>query len=91
VHAYLSVCVYVCMYGCVYIHMRSPDSVLGISTGYGLDDLGVGVRVQVGTRILYSPRLPDQIRGPPSLLCNGLKLQGREAGHSPISAEVRKI
>jgi hypothetical protein len=28
--------------------MRSRDSVVGIATGYGLDDQGVGVRVPVG-------------------------------------------
>jgi hypothetical protein len=26
---------------------RSPDSIVGIATGYGLDDRGVGVRVPV--------------------------------------------
>jgi hypothetical protein len=31
-----------------YIIMRSRVSVVGIVTSYGLDDLGVGVRVPVG-------------------------------------------
>jgi hypothetical protein len=31
--------------------LRSQDSVVGIATGYGLDDRGVGVRVPVGSRI----------------------------------------
>jgi hypothetical protein len=31
-------------------------SVVGIATDYGLDDLGVGVRVLVWSRILSSPR-----------------------------------
>jgi hypothetical protein len=30
---------------------RSRDSVVGIATGYGLDDRGVEVRVPVGSRI----------------------------------------
>jgi hypothetical protein len=40
---------------------RSRDSVVGIATGYGLDDQGVGVRVPVGSRTFSSPRRPDQI------------------------------
>jgi hypothetical protein len=47
------------------------DSVVGIATGYGLHDRGVGVRVPVGSRILSSPRLPDRLWGPPNLLSNG--------------------
>jgi hypothetical protein len=42
----------------------------GIATGYGLDDRGVGVGVPVGSRILSSPRRPDRLWGPPSLLSN---------------------
>jgi hypothetical protein len=49
----------------------SRDSVAGIATGYGLDDLGVGVRVPVGSRIFSSPQRPDRLWGPPSLLYNG--------------------
>jgi hypothetical protein len=33
-------------------HIRSRDGAVGISTGYGMDDRGVGVRVPVGTRVL---------------------------------------
>jgi hypothetical protein len=32
----------------------SRDNVVGIATGYGLDDRGVGVPVPVGSRILSS-------------------------------------
>jgi hypothetical protein len=32
----------------------SRDSAVGIATGYGLDDRGVGVRIPVGSRILSS-------------------------------------
>jgi hypothetical protein len=37
-------------------YMRSRDSVVGIATGYGLDDWGVGVPVPVESRIFSSPR-----------------------------------
>jgi hypothetical protein len=35
------------------------DSAVGIATGYGLDDLGVGVPVPVGSRILTSPYIQN--------------------------------
>jgi hypothetical protein len=50
---------------------ESRDSSVGIVTGYGLDDQGVGVRVPVGARIFTSPCGPDRLWGPPSLLSNG--------------------
>jgi hypothetical protein len=50
---------------------RSRDSVVDIATGYGLEDGGIGVRVPVGSRIFSSPRRPDRLWGPPSLLSNG--------------------
>jgi hypothetical protein len=49
----------------------SRDSAVGIATGYGLDDREVGVRVPVGSRILSSPRRPDQLWEPTRLLSNG--------------------
>jgi hypothetical protein len=49
---------------------RSRGSVVSIATSYGLDDRGVGVRVPVESRIFSSPRLPDRLWGPPSLLSN---------------------
>jgi hypothetical protein len=49
----------------------SKDSVVGIATGYELDEEGVGVRVLVGSRILSSPRRPDLLWGPPNILFNG--------------------
>jgi hypothetical protein len=51
----------------------SRDSVVGIATGYGLDDRGVEVRVLVGSRIFSSPRRPDRLCGPPNLLSNGYR------------------
>jgi hypothetical protein len=51
----------------------SRESVVGIATGYGLDDRGVGVQVPVGVRIFTSPRRPDRLWGPPNLLSNGYR------------------
>jgi hypothetical protein len=47
------------------------DSIVGLATGYGLDDRGVGVRVPLGSRIFSSPRRPDRLLGPPNVLSNG--------------------
>jgi hypothetical protein len=61
----------------------SRDRAVGIATGYGLDDRGVGVRVPVGSRILFSPCRPDRICCPPNLLSNwyrGLFPPGKAAG-----------
>jgi hypothetical protein len=63
--------------------LRSRDSIVGIATGYGLHDRGVGVRVPVGARIFSSPYLPDRLWGPPCLLSNGYRgliPGGRAAG-----------
>jgi hypothetical protein len=75
------------------------DSSVSIVTDYGLDDQGVSVRVPVRSRIFYSPRRPDRLRGPPYLLSNGyrglfpgVKQTGSQADHSPsTSAEVKKM
>jgi hypothetical protein len=48
----------------------SRDCAVGISTGYRQDGRGVGVRVPVRARFLSSPRRPDRLWGPPSLLSN---------------------
>jgi hypothetical protein len=50
----------------------SRDSAV-VATGYGLDSKGVGVRVPVGSKIFSSPRRPDRLWGPPSLLSNGYR------------------
>jgi hypothetical protein len=73
----------------------SRASVVGIETGYGLDDRGVGVWVPVGATIVISACRSDQLWGPLNLLSNeyqGLFPRDREADHShPASAEVKKI
>jgi hypothetical protein len=51
----------------------SRDNSVGIATSYGLDDQNVGVRVPVGVRIFISPRCPDRLWGPPSLLYSGYR------------------
>jgi hypothetical protein len=49
----------------------SRDSAVStISTPYGLDSIGVGVRVPVRSRIFFPPLRPDRLRDPPSLLSN---------------------
>jgi hypothetical protein len=50
---------------------RSQHSVVGIATGYELDDRWVEVWVLVGSRIFCSPCRPDRLWGPPNLLSNG--------------------
>jgi hypothetical protein len=54
-------------------YFRSRDSVVGVATGYGLDDRGVGVRLPVGSRIFSSPCRPDRLWGSPNLLSNGYR------------------
>jgi hypothetical protein len=49
-----------------HIHIpRRRDSAVGIATGHGLENR------EVRTRIFSSPRRPDRLWGPPSLLFNG--------------------
>jgi hypothetical protein len=70
-------------------------SAVGIATGYGLDERGVGVRVPVGSKIFSSPHRPERLWGPQNLLSSGfpgVKRSGREADHSPpTTAEVKKM
>jgi hypothetical protein len=82
----------------LYAH-ESHSSIVGIMTGYGLDNRGVRVRVPVGSRTFTSPYHPDQLWGPPNLQTNGyggaispgVKQQNREADHSPpTSVKVKE-
>jgi hypothetical protein len=59
---------------CVFCFVfKRRDSSVGIATGYGLDDRGIGVRVPVGSRIFSSPQRPYRHWGPLSLLSNGYR------------------
>jgi hypothetical protein len=49
----------------------SRGSVVGIATGYGLDEREVGVRFPVGSKIFSSPSLQGRLWGPLNLLSNG--------------------
>jgi hypothetical protein len=81
----------------IFEHFMSRISSVGIATGYGLDERGVGIRVPVMSRML--PSLSRQALGLTQhpmqwvsrALSPGLKQQRHEAGHSPwTSAEVKK-
>jgi hypothetical protein len=48
------------------------DSVVGIATGYGLHDRGVGARVPLESRMFSSFR-PDRLWDPPNRLSNGYR------------------
>jgi hypothetical protein len=45
----------------------------GMTTGYGLDDQEVGVRVPVGAGIFTSPCRPERLCGSANLLSNGFR------------------
>jgi hypothetical protein len=69
----------------------SRDSAVGIATGYGLDDRGVGVRVPVGSRIFFYSTSSRPALGPMQPLIQwvsralspGVKRPGSEADHKP--------
>jgi hypothetical protein len=63
-------------------HIEEPASIVGIATGYGLDDWGVGVRVPDGSRIFSSLNRPQRLWGPPNLLMGtgGSFPRGKAAG-----------
>jgi hypothetical protein len=71
---------------------------VGIATGYGLDDRGVGVRVPVGSRFFSTSSRPALRPSRPPIqwvlgaLSPGIKRKGRGTDHSPTaSAEVKKM
>jgi hypothetical protein len=77
---------------------RSRESVVGIATGYGLDERGVGFRVPVESRIFSTSSrsalgtTQPPLQWVPAALRRGVKRPGREADHSPpASAEVKKM
>jgi hypothetical protein len=56
----------------LYINEES-HGIVGIATSYGLDDREIGVRVQIGSRILISPYRPHRLWDPSNLLFNGFQ------------------
>jgi hypothetical protein len=62
----------------------SHGRAVGIVTGYRLNDLRVGVREPVRSRILTSPNRPDRLWGPLNLLSTmdteGFSPGGKAAG-----------
>jgi hypothetical protein len=94
---YFNICLILSFHLSADIPGKRRESAVGTATRYGLDGRGIGVWVQVGSKILSSPRRPDRLWGPPSLLSNwyrgllprGVKRPRRKADHSPpISVEV---
>jgi hypothetical protein len=77
----------------------SQDSIVGLASGYRLDDHGVGVRVLVGSRIFFPMssgpalgRTQPPIQWVLGALSPGVKGPWREADHSPpTNAEVKKM
>jgi hypothetical protein len=74
------------------------DSVVGLTTGYGLENRGVGVLELVGSKIFSTSSRPalgstqPPIQWVPGPLSPRVKQPGREADHSPpTSAEVKKM
>jgi hypothetical protein len=71
---------------------ESRDTVVGIATGNGLDHLGVGVRVPVGSRLSFtlSRSAPGSTQSPiqwvTRALCPGVKRKGHEIDHSPLTS-----
>jgi hypothetical protein len=61
------------MYFSMHGMFNFSDSVVGIVTGYGMDDRGVRIRVPVWSRIFCYPSRPDRLWGPPNLLSNGYR------------------
>jgi hypothetical protein len=78
---------------------QNRDSVVSIVTSYRLNNLGVRVRIPVGSRIFSSPSRPGRLWGPPNLLSNGYQgsfVGGDRPEHEadkspPASAEVKKM
>jgi hypothetical protein len=78
--------------------MWSRDSVVGVATGYGLDDRGVGVWVPVGStifstssRLALGPTQPP-LQWVPGAFSPGVKRPGHEADHSaPTNVEGKKM
>jgi hypothetical protein len=77
--------------------VESRLSVLGIATGYGLDDQGVGVRVPVESRMFFMSSRPALVSTQTPIqwvpvFSPEVKRPGREVDlSSPTSAEIKKM
>jgi hypothetical protein len=54
----------------IFLFNLSRDNIVGIITGYGLDNRGTRFQDRLGSRI-FSSHHPDQLWGSPSFLSNG--------------------
>jgi hypothetical protein len=77
-------------------YVRSRESVVGIATGYWLDDRGVGVRVPVGSKMFAPPYRLDWLLVPTNLYVGTsfpvVNRPGLEGDHLPAtSADVKKM
>jgi hypothetical protein len=71
---------------------RTRHSVVGVATGYGLDDRGVGVRVPVGSRIFSTSSRPTLgSTQPPIQWVPGLFLRGESGRAMKLTTELRLV
>jgi hypothetical protein len=80
---------------CIKINTTSRYSAVGIVTGYGMDDGGVGVQSPGGVKNFLFFQSSRPALGPmqsvPGTLFPGVKRPRREADHSPpANAEIKK-
>jgi hypothetical protein len=78
--------------------MMGRNSLVGIATGYGLEDRGVGIRIPVGVKnFLHLVQTGSEIHSTSyaigtAALFRGIERPGHEAEYSPLtSAEVNKM
>jgi hypothetical protein len=76
-------------------NLDGQDSTVGIVTGYGLDNRGVGVRIPGRVKnflLTTQSRLALGLAQPPIKLYQGVKWQECQAVHSPsTSAKFKKM
>jgi hypothetical protein len=76
---------------------KNWGSIVGVATGFGLDDRGVGVRVPVGSRMFSKSRpvlgsTQPPMQWVPRAFSPAVRRPGREADHpSPANAELKKM
>jgi hypothetical protein len=91
-----------CLFGALILswYNRSRDSSVGVATGYRRDDGGVGTRVPARQEFSHFHVQTDSGAHPVSYPMGtggafpgeGVKRQGREADHSPVTtAEVKQM